>query len=223
MNTEKTFDSYIMEKYPSLFAKDADGNPRKAECGLYCPTGWQHIVDSLCSSIDWRLRNPDRVQTWKRYYDACMFIHKTLYRPIYKKIYRLVDPLEKHYWKDGVRNDWTMIHSEMRTNAEKNHPIKTKLKEFVSKFGCLFRPEYRWEIIPTPPVVIGQVKQKFGTMRFYFSGGDEHIRSIVSFAEVMTGAVCEKTGEPGKMHQKGFWYKTLSEDEGKKLGYSAVK
>jgi hypothetical protein len=43
--------------------------------------------------------------------------------------------------------------------------------------------------------VARQVKQKFGTLRFYYEGGDEHTTSIISFVEFISGYICESTGD----------------------------
>jgi hypothetical protein len=47
---------------------------------------------------------------------------------------------------------------------------------------------------PVNQVVALQVKQKFGTLRYYYQGGDEHIKSIIEFTEFISGYICEKTG-----------------------------
>jgi hypothetical protein len=39
-----------------------------------------------------------------------------------------------------------------------------------------------------------QIKEKFGTLRFYYSGGDERIAGMVEFAEHMSGGICENCG-----------------------------
>ena len=45
-----------------------------------------------------------------------------------------------------------------------------------------------------PQVVVNQVKEKFGTLRFYYSGGDDYIAGLVSMAESMSGVTCEGCG-----------------------------
>lgn len=62
---------------------------------------------------------------------------------------------------------------------------------------------------PIPPVQITQIKEKFGTLRFYYDGGDEYIRGIVTMAEFMSEVVCEKCGNLGSIHNNGRWLKTL--------------
>jgi len=57
-------------------------------------------------------------------------------------------------------------------------------------------------------VVAEQVKEKFGTLRFYYYGGDEAIGGMVSMAEGITGKICEDCGAPGRRHTSG-WYRTM--------------
>lgn len=58
------------------------------------------------------------------------------------------------------------------------------------------------------PVVIQQIKEKFGGLRFYYNGGDEHINGMVRMAESWAGHVCEDCGAPGEQ-RGGGWIKTL--------------
>jgi hypothetical protein len=55
---------------------------------------------------------------------------------------------------------------------------------------------------------LAQVKEKFGTMRFYMDGGSEKMHNYVSFAEAMTSRTCEVCGNPGKSRNDN-WVKTL--------------
>lgn len=51
---------------------------------------------------------------------------------------------------------------------------------------------------PIPQVVATQVKEKFGTLRFYTLGsGDERTRGMVSMAVAMSAHICEVCGLPG--------------------------
>ena len=60
-------------------------------------------------------------------------------------------------------------------------------------------------------MVAVQVKEKFGGLRFYYSGGDEYIDGLVAMAEAMSCVTCERCGEVGKQNQKG-WIETLCYD-----------
>jgi hypothetical protein len=53
-------------------------------------------------------------------------------------------------------------------------------------------------------VTLDQVKEKFGTLRFYYSGGDDYISGMVSLAESMTAVTCEGCGNPGKSRGGGW-------------------
>ena len=64
------------------------------------------------------------------------------------------------------------------------------------------------EVEVVPQVVVEQVKEKFGGLRFYYEGGDEQIYGMVRMAEVWAGMACEDCGEPGK-RRGGGWVRTL--------------
>lgn len=80
-----------------------------------------------------------------------------------------------------------------RKSIEANEP--EKLKEFLEYF----------------PVKFTQIKEKFGGLRIYFTGGDEYIEGLVSMAESFSYQVCEVCGEKGRPNEKG-WISTLCEN-----------
>jgi hypothetical protein len=55
-------------------------------------------------------------------------------------------------------------------------------------------PEYKYEKKVIPQVVAHQVKEKFGTLRFYHSGGDDEISGMIQLAEALTYHICEDCG-----------------------------
>lgn len=59
---------------------------------------------------------------------------------------------------------------------------------------------------PVKQVVARQIKQKFGTLRFYYEGGDEHIKSIIEYTEFISGYICEETGNTNDVgyNRKGY-------------------
>ena len=59
-----------------------------------------------------------------------------------------------------------------------------------------------------PQVVVAQIKEKFGGLRFYYEGGDDRIYGMVSMAESWADKSCETCGSPGTSGGKG-WIKTL--------------
>ncbi len=60
------------------------------------------------------------------------------------------------------------------------------------------------------PVKFDQIKEKYGGLRIYFTGGDDYVDGIVSMAEEYSYKVCEVCGNSGKPN-KGGWITTLCE------------
>ena len=73
--------------------------------------------------------------------------------------------------------------------------------EETMKNGVIIPPEIA-------QVTINQIKEKFGTLRFYYSGGDEYVSGAVSLAESMSGLTCEECGSIGE-RRSGGWIRTL--------------
>lgn len=59
-------------------------------------------------------------------------------------------------------------------------------------------------------VVVSQIKEKFGGLRFYYDGGDERIYGMVEMAEEWAAHTCEECGAPGKF-RRGGWVRVLCE------------
>jgi len=47
---------------------------------------------------------------------------------------------------------------------------------------------------PVKQIVARQVKQKFGTLRFYSDGGNQHTESVIDYTTFISGYICEQTG-----------------------------
>lgn len=69
------------------------------------------------------------------------------------------------------------------------------------------------------PYRFTQIKEKFGVLRVYGSGGDDYIDGVVDMAEGMSRKTCEVTGDTGVLHCGGNWLKTLSPAKAQELGY----
>ena len=57
-------------------------------------------------------------------------------------------------------------------------------------------------------VVVEQIKEKFGGLRFYYSGGDDTVAGMVRMAEAWADVACEECGAFGK-RRSGGWIRTL--------------
>jgi hypothetical protein len=65
------------------------------------------------------------------------------------------------------------------------------------------------EAVKVPTAV--QVKEKFGTLRFYIQAGTAAHYNYISFAESMSGVTCETCGRPGKRLGRGWIYTACEE------------
>lgn len=57
-------------------------------------------------------------------------------------------------------------------------------------------------------VVVEQIKEKFGTLRFYYSGGDDTVHGMATMAEIMSSGICEDCGNRAEV-RNGSWVRTL--------------
>jgi hypothetical protein len=62
-----------------------------------------------------------------------------------------------------------------------------------------------------PPVVVEQIKEKFGGLRFYHIGGNSRIDGMVTMAEAWAAHTCEECGKLGTL-RTGRWIKTLCDE-----------
>lgn len=60
-------------------------------------------------------------------------------------------------------------------------------------------------------VVVEQIKEKFGGLRFYYQGGDETVAGMVRMAESWASHSCEECGNAGQS-RTGGWIKTLCDE-----------
>jgi hypothetical protein len=67
-----------------------------------------------------------------------------------------------------------------------------------------------------PQVVASQVKEKFGTLRFYTDGGDERIDGMIRMAEAMSSVTCEVCGNVGSLRNRRGWYSTCCDEHAPK-------
>lgn len=75
------------------------------------------------------------------------------------------------------------------------YPILARLEERLNQLD----PDYR----------VHQIKEKFGTLRFYWEGDIPDGDAIVDEAEAESARTCELCGGPGRLRSKGGWLKTL--------------
>ena len=67
-------------------------------------------------------------------------------------------------------------------------------------------------------VTILQIKEKFGTLRFYVQGASDELYEAIEAAERESEVTCEKCGTEGKLRTDGWW-RILCDECEKELGH----
>jgi len=99
-----------------------------------------------------------------------------------------------------VQNGWYEILSNvcwMIRQHEDNKRWRKKYLEENDPEKLAAEPEYF-------PVKFDQIKEKYGGLRLYFTGGDDYVEGLVSMAEAISYYVCEICGNKGEAN-KGGW------------------
>lgn len=176
---KEELDKTLVKKYPKIFRDRYSPMTETAMCwGFEHGDGWYNIIDMMCSIIQNHIDNTRRNRAAVLRYN----------RLLKKAINGDIDPLIKYYtWGDSEKN--------------RNWAIE-KANEDVEK------QEYRKVPEACPQVVASQIKEKFGTLRFYYHGGDEFCYGVENMAEAMSARTCEVCGKPGKSYSGG-WVSTL--------------
>lgn len=88
-------------------------------------------------------------------------------------------------------NGWTDLLVELCERIQKQ--LNTMPKDIAEEFVAI------------------QVKEKYGTLRFYLSHYDETVESFISEAEKKSSTVCQECGKQGKLRGK-VWYYTACDE-----------
>ena len=102
-------------------------------------------------------------------------------------------------WGFECGDGWFNILNQLMSNIQ--HHIDWNNQNFEKGYS-----QYK----QVAQVTLDQVKEKFGTLRFYYTGGDEYISGMVHMAESMSGVTCEECGNSGETKGHG-WLVTLCE------------
>ncbi len=194
----ENFEQYLMDIYPDLFYKNESGE-LECPCGVWVPPGWEKTVDDLCSAITLYTKCTQR--------SSSEITNNAYY--FWKACASFIDWCHKRFLKVFPKyNKW-----------EYNKPVFSFIEKFRKReYKCV---KYSW--VNPPAVKIDQIKEKFGELRFYYSGGDEQVAGMVRMAEYLCKQTCEVTGKFGVLCACGSWYKTLSPELLKESIYERYK
>jgi hypothetical protein len=219
---EDQFLRHLLTTYPEIWPKDSAGLPVPPRSGFDCPPGWQGIVETLCGVIHQRLTKTQRSVPNP---DLRKRIMIKLYRGVILKIhYRLycwLDPYKAYRPQENFRGAW-VIPPDIYAKVQTTWKYKMQKKLCALTYSKL-APSNQFISLPAlTNVTVAQVKEKFGSLRFYIDGGDEAVESFITMAEYASSRTCEVTGNAGSACVRGGWYKTLSPEQADLLGYKAL-
>ena len=178
---KQTLDKLLCEKYPKMLVNRDKSMMETCMCwGFECGEGWFNILDQLMGNIQHHIDWKEKQHNWAVKYNEMAQAGKS------GNIRLFADLVAEEYAdKPTIGADY------IRERCEEM--IKNPLRDV---------PEL------VPQVTLDQVKEKFGTLRFYYTGGDEYIAGLVSMAESMSAVTCETCGNPGEQ-TRGGWIKTI--------------
>ena len=109
-------------------------------------------------------------------------------------------------WGCEVGNGWYELLSSVCWRISQHEKNIEDRKRILAD-----RPEQIRAELEYHPVKFDQVKEKYGGLSLYFSGGDDYVDGIVAMAEEYSYKVCEVCGNAGKPN-KGGWITTLCDN-----------
>lgn len=185
-------DDKLVNDFPTIFKNRHANMMSTCMCwGFECGDGWFNIIYEACKQIDNYIKN-------KRGYRTRYLLHKRAIER-YKKYN---DDKYLRYYINYMLGKYSQEFKEKYFENDFN-----KLKE-----NCMNGSEYNssWpEEKYVYKVVAIQVKEKYGTLRFYVYGGDEYTNGIIDMAEAMSAVTCEICGDKGVERNERGWYSTM--------------
>lgn len=117
-------------------------------------------------------------------------------------------------WGFDCGDGWYNIIDSACASIQNHIDYAEKRRAFEINSGEPYMPR----TAQVPQVVASQIKEKYGTLRFYYSGGDSYVSGVIAMAEYMSGMTCEVCGAPGKV-LGGGWVRTLCKTHADEQGY----
>lgn len=215
MNNELTMK--LVKRFPGLYQDFYSSMSETCMCwGFDHGDGWFHIIWQLSLAIEEELGYTPRQVRW--------FLFKKRFAKWWNdKAYKLSpvvhdetkmegngskeSPYRRVVVKKAPDADWTM------TLAKKLFPNRDG--DFKSRIGRFQRMGLKSFVVHVNTgFKVDQVKEKFGTLRFY-SGVTDDIQKYIYLAERLSEVTCEVCGKPGELQSPRGWYSTVCKDHKK--------
>jgi hypothetical protein len=211
MNKELT--QRLVERFPVLYQNFYESPQNTCMCwGFDHGDGWEPIIWQLSLAIEEELGYSKTQKWW-------FLFKKRIFKRWNNFIYKLSPPVhDKIQLVKGEDNVYRQVVTE------KMYPRDQWLKDlfvrilpdssdnFSSRIGSIQRLGLKCLVVhPNTGFAVDQVKEKFGTLRFYCPGNDR-IYKYVHMAEELSALMCEVCGKPAKLESPSGWYSTVCKD-----------
>jgi hypothetical protein len=204
---QEAFESLLRERFPSLFREDILDEQRNF-CGIGCPEGWRPVVIELCALLHWyNTKNPPRiiVRRWNHlFYKGVSWV--------FSKIAKKTNPFSGR-----------VFSGEEAEKIREGKAYKKHIK-WYGRFVRFSNKQMKTVEVPFKQLKIDQIKEKFGSLRFYYSHGDPRAHGAICLAERLCNNICQETGSFGaiKCVNQSRVVATLEPEYAKKAGYSTT-
>jgi hypothetical protein len=209
MNKELT--QKLVRRFPVIYQGFYD--PMSVTCmcwGFDHGDGWFDILWQLSLAIEDELG----YTPWQKE----LFLVKKVWSKIWNKLIYKLSPVRRDetIMEKGADNVWR------RTVTKKAEPtwdqyvawaLFGKMKK-VGKFEVERLGLKYWAWHPYTGFAVTQVKEKFGTLRYYTGASNDRIDRYINMATMLSAHTCEVCGTDGKLICDGGWYRTVCGNHG---------
>jgi hypothetical protein len=173
---DKELDEKLCKDFPKIFRDRYADMRTTCMCWGFPNSGWEPLIRTFCTLAQSHINHSRKSR-------ARYLRHKRIYKRVVKE--NRVREYAEQYYKDYYDNS-------------------SLVQKMVADPESIYQTWDKQEPVACPQVVAMQVKEKFGTIRFYYSGGDDYISGLESFMDYMSGQTCESCGKPGKLRGGGW-------------------
>jgi hypothetical protein len=221
----KELDNKLVKEFPFLYADRQAPMTQTLMCwGFSCGDGWYKIIYELSHNIEelireWVNNNPDGdciCGCPKMAHPGTNECISTYEVPFLIKIFPVTVPslrenlINKNFnSKKHAIIDWWRVFTKYY-----RHRIRSAINRYI------LMPLYRYRILVKKDSCrcseyqlnhprATQVKEKFGTLRFYMSSYFDEFFNFIDEAEKKSAMTCEQCGEPGTLdNSTNYWIST---------------
>lgn len=176
-------DAKLCAEYPRIFRDRYAPMDQTAMCwGPECGNGWYHIIEALCGIIQSHIDHGCRDRAWALRYNRALRRAQAGDTQALVRFYAVSRTPDSLAWA--------------QTQAQRDLDSAVTLRDV---------PEAPAQVVAT------QVKEKYGTLRFYVDYADDYVRGAIALAEHLSARTCETCGAAGKL-RGDFWLSTRCDE-----------